>query len=144
MDWLPTLLGAAGGALDPDHPSDGLDLTGTLAGEPTLRARALYWRYNALAQEAVRDGDWKYLKIGGNTFLFNVVDDPLERANLKDREPGRYAQLAAAWQAWNATMLPYTPANFSWTASGSELADHFGSPGSVTPPPSGSASGVHD
>jgi len=28
-------------------------------------------------------GDFKYLKIQQNTFLFNVVDDPRERANLK-------------------------------------------------------------
>ena len=28
----------------------------------------------------------KYLKIAENTFLFNVINDPLERANLKNRQ----------------------------------------------------------
>ena len=50
-----------------------------------MQARKLFWRYKALAQRAARIGEWKYLKILDNTFLFNVVADPLERANLKHR-----------------------------------------------------------
>jgi len=36
----------------------------------------------------MRDGDWKFLKILNNTFLFDVVQDPMERANLKGRHSG--------------------------------------------------------
>ena len=36
-------------------------------------------------QRAGRDGDWKYIKINDNEFLFNVVDDVRERANLRNR-----------------------------------------------------------
>jgi hypothetical protein len=39
--------------------------------------------YKAGGQRAVRDGDWKYLRITGNEFRFDVVKDPRERANLK-------------------------------------------------------------
>jgi hypothetical protein len=28
----------------------------------------------------MRDGDWKYLKIRDNEYLFSVVEDPRERA----------------------------------------------------------------
>ncbi len=42
----------------------------------------LFWRYKANAQRAARDGAHKYLKILDNTFLFNVVEDPMERSNL--------------------------------------------------------------
>ncbi len=42
----------------------------------------LSWRYKANAQRAMRASDLRFLKILENTFLFNVVDDPLERANL--------------------------------------------------------------
>ena len=52
--------------------------------------RKLFWRYKANAQRAARDGDYKYLKILDNTFLFNVVDDPMERANLKERHNDIY------------------------------------------------------
>jgi hypothetical protein len=55
--------------------------------------RRVYWRYRANAQQAVRDGDMKYLKINDNTFLFDVVEDPLERANLKNKQPGVYQRL---------------------------------------------------
>ncbi|MFZ1992007.1 MAG: sulfatase-like hydrolase/transferase [Alphaproteobacteria bacterium] len=135
MDWLPTLLAAAGTRPDRHYPSDGMNFIKTLEGKTTPKPRKLFWRYNALHQEAVRDGDLKYLKILDNTFLFNVVDDPLERANLKDRLPDVFNRLATDWQAWNKTMLPYTDKNYSWTGSGKELADHFGSPGGVDPRP---------
>src|SRR3546814_16866871 len=82
MDWLPTLLSLAGTSPDPSYPSDGIDLSAALAGAAPV-PRTLCWRYLNLAQQACRSGDWKYLKILGNSFLFNVVDDPLERANLK-------------------------------------------------------------
>ena len=59
MDWLPTLLAAAGAAPHPDHPSDGENLLPVLLGEQPPHARTLYWRYKAQAQRALRDGDWK-------------------------------------------------------------------------------------
>ena len=55
--------------------------------------RTLFWRYKANAQRAARDGDYKYLKILDNTFLFNVVDDPMERANLKERRKDIYERI---------------------------------------------------
>ncbi len=84
MDWMPTLLAAAGVTPDPAFPSDGLNLLPFLAQNTPTVPRKLFWRYKANAQRAARDGDYKYLKILDNTFLFNVVEDPMERANLKD------------------------------------------------------------
>ena len=57
--------------------------------------RKLFWRYHFNAQRAMRDGDMKYLKIASNEFLFNVVDDPLERANLKERQPDVFKRMVA-------------------------------------------------
>jgi arylsulfatase A-like enzyme len=125
MDWLPTLLAAAGTRPDPRYPPDGIDISAALSGG-TLPERALYWRYKHLAQRACRRGDWKYLKIGDEEFLFDVAADPLERANLKAREPQRFASLEQAWQEWNATMLPLDPASNSGGFNAGELADHFG------------------
>lgn len=133
MDWLPTLAAAGGAHPDRRYPSDGINFIKQLTSNTPPKPRKLFWRYNALGQQAVRDGDWKYLKILDNAFLFNVVDDPLERANWKARDPKTFARLATDWEAWNKTMLPYTPQNSSWVASGREFADHFGSPGGVAP-----------
>ncbi len=93
MDWLPTLLAAAGTAPDPAYPSDGLNLLPAMTQNAAPVPRKLFWRYRFNAQRAVRDGDMKWLQIAGNTFLFNVVADPLERANLKDRQPEVYRKL---------------------------------------------------
>src|SRR5204862_5882429 len=87
MDWLPTLLEIAGGQPDPAYPSDGISLRRTLIEGARPVVRKLFWRYRYNEQRAVRDGNMKWLKIAENTFLFNVVADPLERANLKERQP---------------------------------------------------------
>ncbi len=126
MDWLPTLLAAAGTAPDPMFPSDGIDLLPLLAPEGAPRPRKLFWRYKYNDQQAARDGDWKYLKILDNTFLFDLAQDPMERANLKERRKDIYERLVAEWNEWNATMLPLDPESFTGGFTGAQLADHFG------------------
>ena len=126
MDWLPTLLSAAGAEPDPAFPSDGINLLPMLRGASAPTRRTLFWRYKANAQRAVRDGDFKYLKILGNTFLFNVIDDPMERSNLKERQKDVYDRLANQWLAWNATMLPEVPDSNTGGNNGDRWADHIG------------------
>jgi arylsulfatase A-like enzyme len=128
MDWLPTLLAAAGVLPDPASPPDGINLLPLLATNAEPIARKLFWRYKANAQRAARDGDYKFLKILDSTFLFNVVQDPMERANLKDRHKDIYDGLEAEWFAWNATMLPEIDESFTHSFDGAELADHIGTP----------------
>jgi arylsulfatase A-like enzyme len=125
MDFMPTLLAAAGTAPDPAYPPDGMNLLPVLAGGAPVERR-LFWRYKTLRQRAARIGDYKYLKILDNTFLFNVVEDPLERANLKDRRRDVYDRLVADWEAWNAQMLPEAPDSFAESYTGAQLADRYG------------------
>jgi arylsulfatase A-like enzyme len=126
MDWLPTLLAMAGTRPDSAYAPDGMSLAPMLTQSAAPVSRKLFWRYRANAQRAMRDGDMKYLQIAGNTFLFNVVADPLERANLKNRQPDVYKRLVAEYEAWNATMLPEDPAVSSSSFTGGQLADHYG------------------
>jgi arylsulfatase A-like enzyme len=127
MDWLPTLLAAAGGETDAAYPMDGINLLPMLFSQAApLVQRKLFWRYKANAQHAARDGDYKFLKILENTFLFNVVDDPLERANLKERHKDIYQRIARDWFEWNRSMLPEVQGSTSGSFSGKTLADHFG------------------
>jgi arylsulfatase A-like enzyme len=126
MDWLPTLLAAAGTAPDPAYPTDGMNLLPILAENAALVPRTLYWRYKANGQRAIRDGDLKFLKIRENTFLFNVVDDPLERANLKVRQEADYKRLVRQWYDWNSTMLPEIKESFTGGIEGKDMADHYG------------------
>ncbi|KQO20239.1 sulfatase [Acidovorax sp. Leaf78] len=108
MDWLPTLLAAAGLSPHADYPSDGENILPVLQGAAPVHPRTLYWRYKAQAQRAVRDGNWKYLKVNDNEFLFDVAADERERANLRDLEPEVFARLKTQWAAWDAQFLPIT------------------------------------
>ena len=130
MDWLPTLLAAAGVAIASAFPSDGRDILPEIKAPGTaISERTLCWRYKSLDQQACRSGRWKYLKILKSEFLFDVVADPMERANLKERMPDRFAALKSTYDSWNRTMLPIDPATQSHGFGANELADHFG----VTP-----------
>ena len=126
MDWLPTLLAAAGAEPDSAYPLDGMNLLPALTRNAEPVPRKLFWRYKAKAQRAMRDGDYKFLKILENTFLFNVLEDPLERANLKDRRRDIYRRLVREWYDWNSGMLPEIEESFTHGFSGEALADHFG------------------
>jgi arylsulfatase A-like enzyme len=133
MDWVATLLAAAGGEADTAYPLDGINLLPVLTQAAAPIRRKLFWRYKANAQRAMRDGDYKYLRILDNTFLFNVVEDPLERANLKGRQKDVYQRLAREWFDWNGTMLPEIKESYTHSFDGKVLADHFGAK-----PPDGS------
>lgn len=126
MDWMPTLLAAAGVPSDPAFPPDGINLLPMLTQNAAAVRRKLFWRYKANAQRAARDGDYKYLKILDNTFLFNIVEDPMERANLKERHKDFYTRIVAEWHEWNATMLPEIDDSSTSNFTGDELADHIG------------------
>ena len=126
MDWMPTLLAAAGVPSDPAFPPDGINLLPMVTQNAAAVERKLFWRYKANAQRAARDGDYKYLKILDNTFLFNVVEDPMERANLKERHKDVYARIVTEWHEWNATMLPEIDDSSTANFTGDQLADHIG------------------
>jgi arylsulfatase A-like enzyme len=138
MDWVPTLLAAAGTAPDAAYPSDGEDLGPIVTGRAAPHPRKLYWRYKAGSQRAIRDGDWKYLRIAGNEFLFDVAKDPRERANLKDRQKDVFDRLKSDWEAWNDTMLPERPRPATYSNPGNFLADHYGVTNPAPPAPTAS------
>ena len=122
MDWLPTFVTAGGGRVDPGYPSDGMNIRPALTGG-SLGERTFFWRFGNKHQRAIRRGAMKYLKINENEFLFDVVGDPLERANLKTRQPAKFAELKSAWEAWDATMLHVSEPSSGNTPD--HLADHF-------------------
>lgn len=113
MDWAPTMLDAARANAAPSI-FDGASLLPVLTGAAPFERR-LFWRYQAHEQKAMRAGPWKYLSIGGHDYLFNIDDDPMERANRKEIETVRFARMKTEWAAWNETMLPYPEDNRSWS-----------------------------
>jgi len=120
MDWLPTLLAAAGLTPHPAYPADGINLLPTLSGPS--QPRFLFWCHRADYQRALRQGDWKLLRLRDHSYLFHLADDPLERANRKTAHPELFDRLYAACDEWNASMLPEDPAAYSYVITGDEQA----------------------
>ena len=85
--------------------------------------RELYWRMKFRNQKAMRSGDWKYLSLDGDEFLFDLSADQRERANRGRREPERLAAMRARYAAWEATMPPLpADATFSIPYTKADLA----------------------
>jgi arylsulfatase A-like enzyme len=106
LDLAPTFLATADSAFRIPHSAfDGLNLLPHLRGEVPLPARPLFWRMGR--QAAVRDGDWKLLRVGDQPWqLFNLATDPTEQNNLAAEKPAEVERLAAAWMKWNQQNIP--------------------------------------
>jgi len=109
MDWSATMLDLAGATAHPDYPLDGISLAAVLRDPAHVFHRTMHWRMKYRGQRALRDGDWKYLRVDDHDYLFNIADDARERANKARRDPERLACMRAAWEAWNATMPEIPP-----------------------------------
>ncbi len=120
LDIHPTALAAAGVNLKPEWKLDGVNLLPYVTGEnASAPHEALYWRFGK--QIALRAGDWKLVKGAGmnniaeratgdaNTEgaeLYNLKEDIGEKNNLAGKNPEKLKELAAMWNAWNASNIP--------------------------------------
>jgi arylsulfatase A-like enzyme len=115
LDWTATMLAAAG--IDAGPELDGMNLLPHLRGEAGVAERTVFWRSTRWGvQHAVRQGDWKYLRIDTRQararrpdtgeFLFDVGRDPQETQNLAPSRPEVLDRLRRLYAEWEAGMLP--------------------------------------
>jgi len=102
MDWTATILAAGG--VPADGVLDGESLLPVLTREREIYDRALFWRTHTLA--AARVGQWKYVHDGAAEHLYDLGVDLGEKTDLKDRQPGAFAEVRQRHAAWAAQMLP--------------------------------------
>lgn len=96
VDWLPTLIRAAGGDPTEIQATEGIDLWSALSDQSSdLPERTMYWKTRSAS--AVRQGDWKLIqhRKGQRNELFDLKNDPLEKTNLTQKEPERVRKLLA-------------------------------------------------
>ncbi|OEJ39760.1 twin-arginine translocation pathway signal protein [Streptomyces agglomeratus] len=106
-DWTATLLELGGARPDPAYPLDGASLAGYLLRGERAPRRDLFWRVRG--ERALRRGEWKYYRgPGGKDQLFRLTEDAREQADKASAEPGRLAELRAAWERTDAGLLPYS------------------------------------
>lgn len=115
-DITATILAATGTEPDPNYPLDGEDLVPVITGAVPAHPRTLFWRYKGLdvpvlpppiLQGAVRQGNWKYITIGDQEFLFDLSTDEQEQRDRKSDYPEIFESLRTEYQAWNAQLEPY-------------------------------------
>jgi arylsulfatase A-like enzyme len=104
MDWSATMLEASSAMASEAYPLDGQSLYGLLADSSKTFERPMFWRMNHRGQRAMRLGNFKYLRVDGHDYLFDLTQDARERANLGKHQPERLAAMRDAWEAWNTTM----------------------------------------
>jgi arylsulfatase A-like enzyme len=121
MDWVATMLEAAGAAPDASYPLDGISLLKVIQGGKTFK-RDLFWRMVYRNQKAMRSGDWKYFSVEGDEFLYNLAKDERERANYAKRAPKILALLKEKYSAWEAQLPKFPDAAYSVPATRADMA----------------------
>ena len=122
MDWVATILDIANVSSNKNYPLDGKSLLNVLQKPKKTFERELFWKMLYRNQKALRAGDWKYLSVGGDEFLFNLAQDERERANYGKREPRRLAALRSRYQAWEDSLPKHPDASYSVPATKADLA----------------------
>jgi arylsulfatase A-like enzyme len=106
MDWHATFLELAGAEPDHAYPLDGVSLVDHLFRGKPLPERDLFWRMRG--ERALRRGDLKYVRLSdGVERLHDLAADAREEANLVRQRPEELGALRGAWEAIDATLLPY-------------------------------------
>ena len=106
MDLTATCLDAGGVDVPDGFPLDGTSLLPQWCDGAPEVDRKLYWRMNDPPQRALRAGTWKYLRIDGRDFLFDLAYDWRERTDFAESHPERLHAMREDWERWSATMLP--------------------------------------
>jgi arylsulfatase A-like enzyme len=110
-DVMPSMLAAAGGTPDAAWKVDGMNMLDVWMGKKAAPERTLFWELNAEGGNmlAAMRGDFKYLRIGDNHFLYNVKADPGERRTLAAEYPEMFQRLKKEVDAWMATAIAPLP-----------------------------------
>ena len=107
MDWTASILAAAGAHSDPKFPLDGIVMWPYCFDPAKTISRTLFWRISQRQQhKAMRDGNWKYMRDEkGVEYLFDLLNDPAEKNDLKEKENKIFEALKNKYSAWEKTVL---------------------------------------
>lgn len=104
LDIHPTALAAAGIEISKEMKFDGVNLLpfllGTTEGSPHER---LFWRFGE--QQAIRQGNWKMLKMTASWKLYDLARDIGEKNDLANEKKDVVGDLEKAWNQWNSELV---------------------------------------
>jgi uncharacterized sulfatase len=132
LDVAATALSLAG--LPSDPKLDGVNLIPFLRGESEgAPHETLFWRW--IAQSAVREGKWKYLRGGAREYLFDLEADREEKRNLLHQHLELAQQLSAKLDNWAKNLTPPGLEKKSMSVTWEQYYDHY-LDGKLVPKPS--------
>jgi len=104
LDILPTAAAVAQAKLPRDRKMDGVNLIPYLTGKKkTAPHDTLFWRTGQ--NHAVRKGNWKLVKMGGKTALFDLTSDIGETRDLTAERPDVIKEIEKTYEQWNSQMV---------------------------------------
>jgi arylsulfatase A-like enzyme len=109
LDLLPTAISAAGSIVPAGQKLDGVSLLPLLTGTESKIKRALYWRKHtgsSTAWAALREGKWKLHKQTDKYMLFDLVADPAEQIDVKEKHLEIFSELQNKLKNWEKQMIP--------------------------------------
>lgn len=110
MDFTATFLALAKVNTSNKPALDGVDIMPLLTNTAKPISRTFFWRvFQRNQQQAIREGDWKYLKTEKAEYLFNVAKDKFENNDLKASYPDRFKLLKQKFADWEKTVLNPVP-----------------------------------
>lgn len=111
VDWLPTIASLVGYESKSDLKWDGISQWDALTGRTTSTApRTIY--IAMVSGHALRHGNWKLIVgAAGKSQLFNLANDPYEKADRATTEPKKLAELQELLAVQKAKDDPRLPAD---------------------------------
>ena len=104
MDWTASILAATETKPAQGYSLDGINLLPLIQAKEDVQDRTFFWRI--YDQDAVRQGKWKYVRIGDRRTLFDLSIDQREQADFGVKNPDILERLTAEFDNWNRQMLP--------------------------------------
>lgn len=106
LDFLPTIINAAGGDAKKIPALEGTDILDLLKSPDKYSERSLYW-YTGKDKGALRKGDWKLVCLPGKTpELYNLKDDIAETKDLSASKKNIAASMIRQYSSWTKSLPP--------------------------------------
>jgi arylsulfatase A-like enzyme len=98
LEVVPTLASACGFSVPQATTLDGFDMLPVLQGQANSPRQSMYWkRRDSLG---ARVGHWKYVKMKGREYLFDLSKDLGEKVDLSESNPDQFRVVKAAFTGW--------------------------------------------
>lgn len=106
VDLLPTLCAIAGIDLDPvAERLDGEDVSDIWLGSDRSRSGSVFWKVaSSSSRLAMRSGNWKIIRLGGQYELYSLAEDPFETEDLSGSRQDVVDTLRGEISSWLATL----------------------------------------